>query len=421
MSIWIIIFVCLVLSAFFSGMEIAFVSSNKFLIELENKKGRFPAKILSKFTANPGQFISTLLVGNNIALVVYGIMMALLLEPFIEYRMGITSSAWILVIQTIISTLIILLTAEFLPKVLFRINPNRMLVIFALPVYLAYTLLYPVSVIITKISEFLLMKVAKVSISKEKPDFGKVDLDNYIQEATSNPSAHEDLDNEIKIFKNALSFAEIKIRECMVPRTEIIASDINETVEDLKAKFVDTGLSKILIYKESIDDIIGYVHSFEMFKKPKDIKSIMRPIDNVPESMQASDLLKILMQKHRSIAVVVDEFGGTSGIITIEDVVEEIFGEIHDEHDVEELTEKKISDTEFELSARLEIDYLNDKYNLDLPVSENFETLSGLIIEEHESIPAKGEEIRLDKFLFIITEVSDTVIETVTLKIFGRE
>lgn len=402
-------------------MEIAFVSSNKFLIELENKKGRFSARLLSKFTANPGQFISTLLVGNNIALVVYGMMMALLLEPFIEHQLHISNSAWILILQTIISTLVILLTAEFLPKVLFRINPNKMLVAFTVPVYLAYTLLYPIAVIITKLSEFLLLKVAKVSISKEKPDFGKVDLDNYIQEATSNPMNQEQLDNEIKIFKNALAFSEIKIRECMVPRTEIIASEERETVEDLKAKFVDTGLSKILIYRDSIDDIIGYVHSFEMFKKPQDIKSIMRPIDNVPESMQASDLLKMLMQKHRSIAVVVDEFGGTSGIITIEDVVEEIFGEIHDEHDVEELTELKINDNEFVFSARLEIDYLNDKYNLDLPISENVETLGGLIIEEHESIPARNEEIKLGKFLFIITEVTETVIEEVTLKIIEGE
>lgn len=402
-------------------MEIAFVSSNKFLIELESKKDRFPSRLLTKFTANPGHFISTLLVGNNIALVVYGIMMALVLEPLIAEYLYISNSLAILLLQTLISTLLILLTAEFLPKTLFRINPNKMLVIFALPVYIVYTLLYPVSVVIMKISEFLISKVAKVEITKEKPDFSKVDLDNYIQEATANHHPQEYEDNEIKIFKNALAFSEIKIRECMVPRTEIIACDASIEVEELKEMFIETGLSKILIYKETIDDIIGYVHSFEMFKKPQSVKSIMRPIDNVPESMLAHNLLKLFLQKHRSIAVVVDEFGGTSGIVTIEDVVEEIFGEIHDEHDVEELIEKKVSENEYIFSARLEIDYLNDKYNLGLPVSENFETLGGLIIEEHESIPEKDEEIRIGKFLFIASDVSETVIEKVILKIVEGE
>lgn len=413
--------ICLVLSAFFSGMEIAFVSSNKFLIELESKKDRFPSRLLTKFTANPGHFISTLLVGNNIALVVYGIMMALVLEPFIYEHFYITNSMGVLLLQTVISTLLILLTAEFLPKTLFRINPNKMLVIFALPSYLIYKLLYPISVVIMHISEFLIKRVAKIEITKEKPDFGKVDLDNYIQEATANHHPQEYEDNEIKIFKNALAFSEIKLRECMVPRTEIIACEASITVEELKEKFIETGLSKILIYKETIDDIIGYVHSFEMFKKPQSVKAVMRPLDNVPESMMAHNLLKMFLQKHRSIAVVVDEFGGTSGIVTIEDVVEEIFGEIHDEHDVEELIEKMVSDTEYIFSARLEIDYLNDKYNLDLPISENFETLGGLIIAEHESIPEKDEEIRLGRFLFIATDVTDTVIEKVILKIVEGE
>ncbi len=397
------------------------MSSNKFLIELESKKDRFPSRLLTKFTANPGHFISTLLVGNNIALVVYGIMMALVLEPLISQYLHVTNSLAILLLQTLVSTLLILLTAEFLPKTLFRINPNKMLVIFALPVYIVYTLLYPVSVVISKISEFLISKVAKIEITKEKPDFGKVDLDNYIQEATANHNPQEYVDNEIKIFKNALAFSEIKIRECMVPRTEIIAAEASITVDGLKEMFIDTGLSKILIYRETIDDIIGYVHSFEMFKKPKSVKSVMRPIDNIPESMLAHNLLKLFLQKHRSIAVVVDEFGGTSGIVTIEDVVEEIFGEIHDEHDVEELIEKKISDTEYIFSARLEIDYLNDKYNLGLPVSENFETLGGLIIEEHESIPEKNEEIRIGRFLFTASDVTDSVIEKVVLSITDEE
>lgn len=421
MSTGIIILICLIFSAFFSGMEIAFVSSNKFLIELESKKDRFPSRLLTKFTANPGHFISTLLVGNNIALVVYGIMMALVLEPLISQYLYVTNGLAVLLLQTLVSTLLILLTAEFLPKTLFRINPNKMLVIFALPVYIVYTILYPASVIITKISEFLISKVAKIEITKEKPDFGKVDLDNYIQEATANHHPQEYVDNEIKIFKNALAFSEIKIRECMVPRTEIIAAEASITVDELKEMFIETGLSKILIYKETIDDIIGYVHSFEMFKKPQSIKAVMRPIDNIPESMLAHNLLKMFLQKHRSIAVVVDEFGGTSGIVTIEDVVEEIFGEIHDEHDVEELMEKKVSDTEYIFSARLEIDYLNDKYNLGLPISDNVETLGGLIIEEHESIPEKNEEIRIGKFLFIASDVTDTVIETVILKITDEE
>ena len=411
---YLVIFVCLLLSGFFSGMEIAFVSANRFKVEVDKKKGTLSASIIAGFLENPSRFISALLVGNNIALVVYGITMAKILEPWI-ITMTSSESA-ILVIQTIISTLIILVTAEFLPKAFFRINPNRMLDFFAVPAKVFYILLYPVVWIIDRFSKQILSALFKVKLNEEQMTFGRSDLDEYVNEFTLN-DVEEDADSEIRIFRNALNFSEIKVRECMIPRTEITAMEINDDITELKQTLVDTGLSKILIYRNDIDNIIGYVHSFELFQKPETIKSVIRPISLVPESTKVKDLLTLFGQQHRSVAVVLNEFGGTAGMVTTEDIIEEIFGEIEDEHDKEELIEEIIGDNEYRFSARLEIDYINQEYNIALPESDDYETLAGYIIEHHQSIPELKEIIRLGNFLFTVTKVESTRIEEVELRI----
>lgn len=413
--IYLIIFICLALSAFFSGMEIAFISANRFKVEVDKKKGTLSASIIAGFLENPSRFISALLVGNNIALVVYGITMAgLLHDPIQSFT---TNESVILVIQTIISTLLILVTAEFLPKAFFRINPNRMLDIFAVPVKVFYVLLYPLVWVIDRFSKQILSALFKVKLNEEQMTFGRSDLDEYVNEFTHGTDVEEDIDSEIQIFRNALNFSDIKVRECMIPRTEITAMEINESVDALQQKLVDTGLSKILIYRDEIDNIIGYVHSFELFQKPKAIKNIIRPINLVPESTKVKDLLKQFGQQHRSVAVVLNEFGGTAGMVTTEDIIEEIFGEIEDEHDTEELIEEKVSETEYRFSARLEIDYINQEYNIGFPESDDYETLAGFIIEHHQSIPELNEVIKLDNFQFTITKVESTRIEEVVLTI----
>jgi CBS domain containing-hemolysin-like protein len=403
-----------VLSGFFSGMEIAFVSANRFKVEVDKKQGKLSASIIGGFLEQPSRFISTLLVGNNIALVVYGITMANLLHDPIE-KFTASESA-ILVIQTIISTLLILVTAEFLPKAFFRINPNRMLDIFAIPAKMFYILFYPLVWVIDRFSKQILAALFKVKLNEEKMTFGRSDLDEYVNEFISNDEV-ESVDSEIQIFRNALNFSEIKVRECMIPRTETIALEINEDVEVLRNRFVDTGLSKILIYRDDIDTIIGYVHALELFQKPKNIKSIIRPISLVPESTKVKDLLTLFGQQHRSVAVVLNEFGGTAGMVTVEDIIEEIFGDIEDEHDKEDLTEEKLGDNQYRLSARLEIDYINQEFNLDLPESDGYETLAGFIIEHHQSIPELNELIRVGKFEFLVSQVDSTRIEEVVLTI----
>lgn len=413
----ILLFIAILLSAFFSGMEIAFISSNKFKIEIDNKQGYLPAKILSGFNKAPSKFLSAMLVGNNIVLVLYGTIMTILLEPHV--KKFFSNEITLLLVQTLISTGIILVAGEFLPKSFFRNHANSMLNIFAVPVYLFYRLLYPFVFVTTAISEWLIKNIFRVPLKNEPQTFTRLDLHNYLDEANIAAKEQEDMDTEIKIFRNALAFPDVKVRECMIPRTEIVAVDVEETTEELRKKFIETGLSKILVYSENIDNIIGYVHSFELFRKPERIRSVIFPVSNVPESMPAKELLRVFMQQHRSIAVVVDEFGGTAGMVTIEDLVEEIFGEIDDEHDVDELIEAKISDTEFIFSARLEIDYLNNEYGLNLPVSEEYETLGGFILNRHESIPAKGEEIKIDRFLFTVTVAGETTIEQVNLKIIN--
>lgn len=397
-------------------MEIAFVSANRFKVEVDRKKGTISAAIIGQFLEKPSQFISTLLVGNNIALVVYGILMASLLEPWL--RTFTEQESLILVLQTILSTLLILVTAEFLPKAFFRIDPNRMLEVFAIPAKIVYVVLFPIVWLIDRFSKRILSAFFKVKLNEEELTFGRSDLDEYVNEFTGTYSDEEnDIDSEIQIFRNALSFSDIKVRECMIPRVDIVAMEINDDIEDLKAKLIETGLSKILIYRDDIDNIIGYVHSFELFQKPQAIKNIIRPINLVPESTKVKDLLKQFGQQHRSVAVVLNEYGGTAGMITVEDIVEEIFGEIEDEHDVEDLAEEKLSDHEFRFSGKLEIDYINQTYGLDLPESEDYETLAGFIIEHYQSIPVEGEEISLDGFYFSVTKMESTRIEEVIMRI----
>ncbi len=418
-----IIIVTIILSAFFSGMEIAFISSNKLKIELDKGKGHIGARIISSFSRYPARFIGTLLMGNNIALVIYGIAMATLLEPILKAGMPLLerSESLLLLIQTVIATLIILFVAEFLPKVLFRINPNPVLNFFAVPVRIIYFLLYPLVIIFIGLSEWILRYLFKVRINSENYVFSVVDLDDYLRKFLPEEKDDQDVKQEIQMFQNAIEFRNIKLRECMIPRPEIVAVEKEDSIKELRKAFVDNGFSKILIYNESIDNVVGYVHSFDMFKNPETIREVLRPILIVPETMPANNVMNMFIQKHKNIAVVVDEFGGTSGLVTMEDVIEEIFGEIEDEYDDEELVENRLSEDEFILSARLEIDYLNDKYNVDLPVSEEYETLAGLIIQHHESIPDVNEKISVPPFEFDILQVTESKIEQVRMKIKEEE
>ncbi len=398
-------------------MEIAFVSANKLRIELDKKQDIFASRIVSVFINNRAQYISTMLVGNNVALVIYGILMASILDPVIqEYT---SSEMIILLIQTIISTLVILVTAEFLPKTLFRINPNQILNFFSIPVLIIYYFLYPISKLTIWISSFLLKLVLKVNINEEKeqPAFGKVDLDNIIDASQPEIETKEEIEHDIKLFQNALDFSKIKLRECVVPRTDLIALEIESSIDKLKQKFIETGLSKILVYKETIDNIIGYVQSSDLFHNPKDISSMIKSLIIVPETMPANKLLNTFMKQQKSIALIVDEFGGTAGIVTIEDIMEEIFGEILDEHDSVELQETKISENEYTFSGRLEIDYINERYDVEIPESEEYETIAGFILHHHEQIPNENDKISIKPFEFEILKVNRPRIELVKLTI----
>lgn len=409
----VIILTTLVLSAFFSGFEIAYVSSNKVHIEILKKQEGLIANILTRLTHRPSKLLATMLVGNNVALVVYGFemgkVMTLLLPPFFQ------NVVW----HTIISTLIILITAEFMPKVFFQIYANQLLKLFAVPAYFFYLLFYPFSSFIIWISDFVLRVFFKTKGDYVPLSFTKVELVDYISEQMGNAPKKEEVDAEVQMFQNALEFSGVKAREIMIPRTEIVAVDLNETIENLIATFVSSGFSKILIYNENIDDIVGYVHSFDMFKKPKTIKEVLIPVVTIPETIQINEVLNLLMRKRKSMAVVLDEYGGTSGIVTLEDIVEELFGEIEDEHDKDKFIEEKISDDEYLFSARLEVDYINETYHLNLPESEEYETLSGLILLHTEEIPTQGETINLPPFVFSIEACSQTRIETV--RIFIKE
>ncbi|UAB82425.1 HlyC/CorC family transporter [Marixanthomonas sp. SCSIO 43207] len=400
----------LILSAFFSGMEIAYVSSNKIHIEIEKKQNDLLAKVLQRITHRPSKFITTMLVGNNIALVVYGLFMGDLLMEFIPLG-GMTG----LLLQTVISTLVILLTAEFLPKVFFQIYANKLIKVFAIPAYFFYLLFSVISEFVIWISDLVLKVFFKTKGDTIQLTFSKMELGNYISEQMETVETHDEVDSEIQIFQNALDFSEVKSREVMVPRTEVVGVDIKTSPKELSKLFTETGLSKIIVYNQNIDDILGYVHSFELFKKPTTIKKVLMPVIFVPETMLAKDVLNILAKKHKSIAVVIDEYGGTSGIMTVEDIIEELFGEIEDEHDSTELTEEVQAEDHYKFSARHEVDYLNETYKFNLPENENYETLGGLIVHYTEGIPNQGEMVEIENFLFRILDVSNTKIEMVEL------
>lgn len=429
MSIYvIIIIVSLILSAFFSGMEIAYVSSNKIHIEIEKKQEGILAKILSKLTAKPSKFITTMLIGNNIALVIYGFFMGDLLVNWFQSMLPLTSGFLnymlvdlSLLSQTLISTLVILITAEFLPKVFFQIYANRLTKALAIPAYIFYILFTFISDFVIWISDFVLKYVFKTEGDQIQLAFTKVELVNYISEQMESVEEHDEVDTEIQIFQNALEFSEVKAREVMVPRTEIIAVEINDSIKELNTLFTETGCTKILVYKETLDDILGYVHSFDLFKKPKTIKSAMLPVEFVPETVLIKDVLNVLTKKRKSIAVVLDEYGGTSGIMTVEDIVEELFGEIEDEHDNIVLNEEKVDDKTFVFSARLEVDYLNETYKINLPENENYETLGGLIVNHTEEIPQQNDVVKIEAFQFNILEVSNTKIDMVQLNLLEEE
>ncbi|MDG4714820.1 hemolysin family protein [Winogradskyella marincola] len=420
----VIIIVTLILSAFFSGMEIAYVSSNKIHIELEKKQEDFLGKILTKLTAKPSKYIATMLIGNNIALVIYGLKMGDVLVRWFQSMLPSDSAVltylfydFQLLTQTVISTFVILITAEFLPKVFFQIYANTLMKVLALPTYVFYLIFSLISDLVLWISDAVLKYIFKAKGEDVVLAMTKVELGNYISEQMESVEDHEEVDSEIQIFQNALEFSDVKAREVMVPRTEISAVDISESIENLSQLFIETGRTKIIVYKDSIDDILGYVHAFELFKKPKDIKSIIIPVSFVPETILIKDVLNILTKKRQSIAVVIDEYGGTSGLMSVEDIVEELFGEIEDEHDTLEMTEEKIDENTYRFSARLEVDYINEAYKLDLPESETYETLGGLIVNETEGIPEKNEDVLVNNFKFTIEEVSSTKIDIVRLKI----
>ena len=404
-------------SAFFSGMEIAFISANKLRFEMDKNSRSINSRILSLFFKHPNTFISTMLVGNNIALVIYGILMAQLIGE--NLLIGITENHFLLVlIQTLISTLIILVTGEFIPKTVFKINPNLSLNIFALPLYICYIVLYPISKFASAISN-LMLRLIGVKINKEASDkaFTKVDLDYFIQSSIDNSQNEQELDTEVKIFQNALDFSNIKVRDCMIPRTEIVAVEEDTEINELKSRFIESGISKIIVYKDSIDNIVGYIHSSEMFRNTDAWVKSIQQVPIVPETMSAHKLMKLFMQKKKSLAVVVDEFGGTSGIVSLEDLVEEIFGDIEDEHDTTSYIAKQIDPDEYVLSARLEIEKVNEMFNLDLPESDEYVTIGGLILNHYQSFPKLHEIIEIDRFQFKIIKVTATKIELVRLKV----
>lgn len=423
-----IILITLLLSAFFSGMEIAFVTANKIQIEIEKKHDNLFGILLTKITAKPSKFITAMLVGNNLSLVVYGYFMGeFLMGLFVQLnptRFGFVNSLltdFNLLTQTFISTLIILITAEFLPKVFFQIYANSLLKWLSFPAYIILFLLSIPSELIMKLTDWILKYIFKTSGDDIQLTFTKMELGHYINEQIEKNDNENKVDSEIQIFQNALEFSEIKAREIMVPRTEIEAVDIQTSIPEVIKILTETGYSKILIYKENIDDIVGYIHSFDLFKKPKNISSVLKPIEFVPETMLTKDILDLLIKKRKSIAVVLDEYGGTAGLITLEDIVEELFGEIEDEHDVDELTEMQIDDSTYKFSARFEVDYINEVYKLSLPEDENYETLGGLIVNYTEEIPQINEVVQIQNYQFTILEVSNTKIDMVSLKILKSD
>ncbi|MBR8708985.1 hemolysin family protein [Bacteroides pyogenes] len=416
MNIYLSLIITMAFSAFFSGMEIAFVSVDKLRFEVD-RKGTVSSRILSTFFKSPNEFISTMLVGNNIALVIYGILMAQIIGD--AFLTGVVENHFLMVlIQTVISTLVILVTGEFLPKTLFKINPNWVLNVFAVPLFFCYIVLYPVSKFSSGLSYFFLrlfgLKVNKEVSSKA---FSKIDLDYFIQTGIDNAENQEDLDTEVKIFQNALDFSSVKIRDCIVPRTEIVAVDVSASLEELKNRFIESGISKIIVYDGNIDNVVGYIHSSEMFRNPKEWRNNVTNVPIVPETMAANKLMKLFMQQKKTIAVVVDEFGGTAGIVSLEDLVEEIFGDIEDEHDNTSYICKEIGEDEYILSARLEIGKVNEMFGLNLPESDDYLTVGGLILNQYQSLPKLHDLIQVDRYQFKIIKVTATKIELVRLKV----
>ena len=410
--------IALVFSAFFSGIEIAYISANKLQIELQKKQGMWSGKVLSKFLARPGQFIGTTLIGNTIMLVLYGTFMAFLLDEPLRnlFPASINNEAVILISQTILSTLLVLITGEFLPKSIFMLDPNRMLNFFALPFLIIYSIMYPVVWLVVALSKLFITQVLRLEYNEEKPVFTITDLNSFIKDQMGQNRTAGNVEVDSKIFDNAIEFKTVRIRECMIPRTDIVAVEISDPIEELKKIFEESGHSKVVIYRESIDEVIGYCHQLELFKKPKTIEDILTPIIIAPESALANEVLIQFIQERKSLALVVDEFGGTSGIVSMEDIIEEIFGEIDDEYDNEALTEQLIGELEFLLSARLEIDYLKEKYAWELPDGD-FETLSGFILSQTENLPNIGETITYGSFTFTIVSNQAHRNEKVRLKI----
>lgn len=414
----IIIISCLVLSAFFSGIEIAYVSANRIFLEIEKNQNNLNSKMISKITKHPSKFIISMLVGNNISLVIYGIFMGeRIMDLFFQNSIIDDSSLRILLYQTIISTIVILLTAEFLPKVFFQLYSNSLIKFFSIPAAFFYYLFSPITFIITKISDLVLKYFFGSESDKTNFSFSKGELGDYIEEQVDSVPNKDHLDSEIQIFKNALEFSKLKARDAMVPRTEIIAMEKNCKINKLIELFSSKGISKIPIYNNNIDDIIGYVHAFEMLKKPKTIKNILLPIELIPETIPINEALNRLKIKQKSLAVVIDEYGGTSGILTVEDIVEELFGEIEDEHDLVDHHEVKIDKGKYEFSARLEVNYINEKYGINLPCDEDYDTLGGLVVHNTEDIPKKNDLVELERFIFTILEVSSTKIEKIGVEI----
>ena len=411
--IWLL--VSMLFSAFFSGMEIAFVSSNRLRAEMDREKNRFSQRIIKTFYQHPNNFVSTMLVGNNISLVIYGILFAKLFDStlFEPLSDGVRVTC-----DTLLSTLVVLFTGEFLPKSIFKNNPNTLLTVFAVPAWICYVVLYPISRFATLLSKGLLRIVGiRMKSAGEEKEFTKVDLDYLVQDSIDNANNDDEIEEEVKIFQNALDFSETKIRDCMVPRTEIDAVEDTSTIEQLKQMFIESGHSKILVFHEDIDHVIGYVHSSDMFHNPTDLAGIIREISFVPETMLASKLMAQLMQQKRSLAVVIDEFGGTSGLVSLEDIMEEITGEIEDEHDNTNHVAKKLNDHEYMLSARLEITKINEMFDLDLPESDEYMTLGGLILHEYQSFPKLNEVVKIDRYEFKIVKNTATKIELVRLNI----
>ncbi|HET8859849.1 hemolysin family protein [Marivirga sp.] len=415
-SYLIYIIISLLFSAFFSGTEIAFISSNKLHIELQSQQGIISGKILSKFLEKPSSFIGTMLIGNTISLVVYGIYMAKMIEPILISNLPLffQNAAFILLAQTFISTIFVLFIAEFTPKSIFLLNPNGLLSFFALPLWLIYYITYPIVFIIVSLSKLFIKYVLRLNYEEDKPVFGLTDLDHFVKNTVQLDHQESKVELDKKIFNNALEFKTIKVRECMIPRTEVVAVDYEDTIEELKDAFSDSGHSKVLIYKDTIDDVIGYCHSLALFKKPFSIKDILTPIIIVPETMPANELMIQFIQEHKSLALVVDEFGGTSGIVSLEDIIEEIFGEIQDEHDDEDLAEEQVSENTFIFSARLEIDYINDKYFLNLPEGD-YDTLGGFILSITENFPQLKDEVVSPPFRFVIESMEENRINLVKL------